>query len=107
MAEDGSLEYGSVHPGMKEGLAKLNEWMNKGYIPKEAALWDENKTAEPAVAGTAGIIPGPYWMSGWPLIDTVKNAPEAVWKPVQIPAGPDGTAMQRWNAVYKWRYPDP
>lgn len=94
VAEDGSLEYGSVHPGMKEGLAKLNEWMNKGYIPKEAALWDENKTAEPAVAGTAGIIPGPYWMSGWPLIDTVKNAPEAVWKPVQIPAGPDGTAMR-------------
>ncbi|RAR44111.1 extracellular solute-binding protein [Paenibacillus sp. MDMC362] len=94
VAEDGSLEYGSVHSGMKQGLAKLNEWMNKGYIPKEAALWDENKTAEPAVAGTAGIIPGPYWMSGWPLIDTVKNAPEAVWKPVQIPAGPDGTAMR-------------
>lgn len=94
VAEDGSLEYGSVHAGMKQGLAKLNEWMNKGYIPKEAALWDENKTAEPAVAGTAGIIPGPYWMSGWPLIDTVKNAPEAVWKPVQIPAGPDGTAMR-------------
>lgn len=94
VAEDGSLEYGSVHPGMKQGLAKLNEWMNKGYIPKEAALWDENKTAEPAVAGTAGIIPGPYWMSGWPLIDTVKNAPEAVWKPVQIPAGPEGIAMR-------------
>lgn len=94
VAEDGSLEYGSVHEGMKQGLVKLNEWMNKGYIPKEAALWDENKTAEPAVAGTAGIIPGPYWMSGWPLIDTVKNAPEAVWKPVQIPAGPDGIAMR-------------
>ncbi|MEC0254736.1 type 2 periplasmic-binding domain-containing protein [Paenibacillus lautus] len=94
VAEDGSLEYGSVHAGMKQGLVKLNEWMNKGYIPKEAALWDENKTAEPAVAGTAGIIPGPYWMSGWPLIDTVKNAPEAVWKPVQIPAGPDGVAMR-------------
>lgn len=33
-------------------------------------------------------------MSGWPLLDTVKNAPEAVWKPVQIPAGPDGIAMR-------------
>ncbi|MFE9275296.1 sugar ABC transporter [Paenibacillus glucanolyticus] len=94
VAEDGSLEYGSVNASMKQGLSKLNEWMNKGYIPKEAALWDENKTAEPAVAGTAGIIPGPYWMSGWPLLDTVKNAPEAVWKPVQIPTGPGGTAMR-------------
>lgn len=94
IGEDGKLEYGSVHPGMKQGLQKLSEWFDKGYIPQEVALWDENKTAEPAVAGTAGIIPGPYWMSGWPLVDTVKNDPEAVWKPYPIPAGEDGTAMR-------------
>ncbi|OWA34763.1 sugar ABC transporter [Saccharibacillus sp. O16] len=91
---DGKLEYGSVNPAMKQGLAKLNEWHTKGYIPAEAALWDENKTSEPAVAGTAGIIPGPYWMSGWPLQDTVKNVPSAVWKPIAIPTGPDGKAMR-------------
>lgn len=91
---DGKLEYGSVNPAMKQGLTKLNEWHTKGYIPAEAALWDENKTSEPAVAGTAGIIPGPYWMSGWPLQDTVKNVPTAVWKPIMIPTGPDGTAMR-------------
>ncbi|MBB6019244.1 putative aldouronate transport system substrate-binding protein [Paenibacillus sp. JGP012] len=91
---DGKLEYGSVNPGMKQGLTKLNEWLTKGYIPQEAALWDENKTSEPAVAGTAGIIPGPYWMSGWPLKDTVKNVPSAVWKPISIPTGPDGKAMR-------------
>ena len=91
---DGKLEYGSANPAMKQGLTKLNEWLGKGYIPQEAALWDENKTAEPAVAGTAGIIPGPYWMSGWPLQDTAKNVPDAVWKPIAIPTGPDGTAMR-------------
>ncbi|MEJ8306964.1 sugar ABC transporter [Saccharibacillus sacchari] len=91
---DGKLEYGSINPAMKQGLTKLNEWLGKGYIPQEAALWDENKTAEPAVAGTAGIIPGPYWMSGWPLQDTAKNVPDAVWKPITIPTGPDGTAMR-------------
>ncbi len=91
---DGKLAYGSVQPGMKQGLVKLNEWLQKGYIPQEAALWDENKTSEPAVAGTAGIIPGPYWMSGWPLKDTVKNAPGAVWKPIEIPTGADGKAMR-------------
>lgn len=89
---DGKLEYGSIHPGMKQGLQKLNEWYDKGYIPKEAALWDENKTSEPAVAGKAGIIPGPYWMSGWPLLDTAKNVEGAVWKPYPIPSGPDGKA---------------
>ncbi len=91
---DGKLEYGSINPAMKQGLTKLNEWLGKGYIPQEAALWDENKTAEPAVAGTAGIIPGPYWMSGWPLQDTAKNVPDAVWKPITIPTGPEGIAMR-------------
>ncbi|GAB6988574.1 type 2 periplasmic-binding domain-containing protein [Paenibacillus pini] len=89
---DGKLEYGSINPAMKQGLQKLTEWFNKGYIPKEAALWDENKTSEPAVAGKAGILPGPYWMSGWPLVDTVKNVKTAVWKPIALPTGPDGKA---------------
>ncbi|RUS46578.1 extracellular solute-binding protein [Cohnella sp. AR92] len=89
---DGNLEWGSINSGSKQALEKLKEWRDKGYIPSEAALWDENKTAEPAVAGTAGIIPGPYWMSGWPLLDTAKNVPTAVWKPYAIPTGPDGKA---------------
>lgn len=89
---DGSLEWGSTNAAVKQGLDTLKQWRDKGYIPAEAALWDENKTAEPAVAGTAGIIPGPYWMSGWPLLDTAKNVPTAVWKPYAIPTGPDGKA---------------
>ncbi|AOZ92373.1 extracellular solute-binding protein [Paenibacillus crassostreae] len=89
---DGKLEYGSINSGSKQALQKINEWFTKGYIPKEAALWDENKASEPAVAGKAGIIPGPYWMSGWPLSDTVKNVEGAVWKPIAIPTGPDGKA---------------
>ncbi|URN92664.1 MAG: extracellular solute-binding protein [Candidatus Pristimantibacillus lignocellulolyticus] len=93
-AEDGTLAYGSIQPGMKEGLALLRDWHSKGYIPKEIALWDENQTSVPAVAGTAGIIAGPYWMSGWPLSDTAANAPNAVWKPLGIPTGEDGTAMR-------------
>lgn len=92
VAADGSLEWGSINPASKQALQKLKEWRDKGYIPTEAALWDENKTSEPAIAGTAGIIPGPYWMSGWPLQDTAKNVPGAVWKPYAIPTGPDGKA---------------
>lgn len=94
LGANGKLEYGSVNDGSKQGLAKLKEWLAKGYIPQEAALWDENKTAEPAVAGTAGMIPGPYWMSGWPLRDTLIHAPDAVWAPIKLPAGPGGTVMR-------------
>ncbi|WP_425590377.1 sugar ABC transporter [Fictibacillus enclensis] len=96
----GKLEYGSVQPGMKEGLLKIKEWREKGLIPNEGALWDEIKTADPAIRGTAGIIPGPYWMSGWPLKETKKNQPEAVWKPYPIPAGPNGKAGRHGTQVY-------
>lgn len=92
VGKDGSLEWGSINPAAKQGLDTLKQWREKGYIHAEAALWDENKTYEPAVAGTAGIIPGPYWMSGWPLLDTGKSAATAIWKPYGIPTGPTGEA---------------
>lgn len=100
LSPSGELEYGSINEGMKPGLEKLKEWREKGYIPLETALWDENKTSEPAVAGTAGIIPGPNWMSGWPLIDTEKNTPGAVWKPYALPTGPDGKAGRHGTKIY-------
>ena len=94
VADDGSLEYGSINVGMKQGLQTLSEWHAKGYISKEMALRDESEISLPAVAGTAGIIPGPYWMGGWPLSDTKKNVPDAIWKPYSIPTGADGMAMR-------------
>jgi putative aldouronate transport system substrate-binding protein len=95
----GELAYGSVQPGMKQGLMILKHWMDKGYISREAALWDENKTAEPAIYGQAGIIAGPYWMSGWPLEDTKKNVTGAVWKPYPLPTGPNGHAGRHGTKI--------
>lgn len=94
IASDGSLEYGSINTAMKQGLQTLSEWHAKGYISKEMALRDESEISLPAVAGTAGIIPGPYWMGGWPLADTKKNVPDAIWKAYPIPTGADGMAMR-------------
>src|SRR4030095_7952447 len=50
---NGNLEYGSINPGAKNALAKLQEWMNKGYIHPDAALWDEGKSAEIWTKGNA------------------------------------------------------
>ncbi|MCW3790240.1 extracellular solute-binding protein [Paenibacillus sp. LS1] len=89
-APDGSLVYGSVQPEMKPALAKMNEWMTKGYIDKEAGLYDETKATEAFTAGKSGIIVGPYWMTGWPIPDLEKNVPTAEYKAYPLPAGPDG-----------------
>lgn len=91
LKDDGTLEYGSITEGTKQGLARLRDWMDKGYISKEAGLYDEVKASEEFSAGKAGIIVGPHWMPAWPLEDVKKNNPEAQYKAYPIPAGPDGT----------------
>lgn len=99
LAVDGkSVVYGSVQPEVKPALAKLNEWMKKGYIHPEASLQEGDlgqATAQLVSAGKAGIVFGPYWL-GWNLVlDLQKNVPKADLIPFQIPAGPDGTRARK------------
>ncbi|MFC4100342.1 extracellular solute-binding protein [Paenibacillus xanthanilyticus] len=92
LGADGKLEYGSVTPGAKQALAKLQDWMGKGYLPTEAGLYDETKAAEDFTAGKAGIVVGPHWMPAWPLEDVKKNNKDAQYKAYPIPSGPNGQA---------------
>ncbi len=96
---NGELVYGSIQPEMKPALAKLQDWMKKGYISQEAGLYDEVKASEAFTAGKAGIIVGPYWMTGWPLQDLKANVPGAEYKPYPLPAGPDGKIGRRGTSV--------
>lgn len=83
-AADGSLAYGSIQPEMKPALTKMKEWMEKGYIDKEAGLYDEPKATEAFTAGKSGIIVGPYWMTGWPLPDLQKTCLMPSIKPIHF-----------------------
>ncbi|SFK95638.1 putative aldouronate transport system substrate-binding protein [Paenibacillus sp. 1_12] len=87
---DGTLAYGSVQPGVKPALGKMKEWMAKGYIHKEAALQDETKASALFTSGRAGIIPGPHWMTLFPLADLAKNVPGSKFKAYAIPKNADG-----------------
>lgn len=97
---DGTLGYGTVQPEMKAGLARMSDWMKKGYISQEAALSDEVKATESFTAGKAGIIVGPYWMHWWPLVDVKKNVPTAEYKAYKLPVGPDGTAGRHGSQIH-------
>ncbi|MDF2815650.1 MAG: sugar transporter [Paenibacillus sp.] len=90
---DGSLVYGSVQPGVKEGLAKLKSWVAKGYIPMEAPVWDEAKAGSYVSAGRAGSFTGPYWSEAWPMGDLTKNNPNAELATYQLPVGANGKSM--------------
>lgn len=96
---EGNLEFGSVQPGVKEGLIKLKEWKEKGYIPTEFSLWDESKATEAFVSGKAGMIAGPHWMVAWPLGDLSKNVKGAEFKAYPLPTGPDGKGGRHATSV--------
>ncbi|TDF98076.1 extracellular solute-binding protein [Paenibacillus piri] len=91
-AADGTLSYGSINPGSKQALQRLSDWVKKGFVPKEAGLFDESKAAELFTSGRAGMIAGPYWMDRTPLINVKKNVPTANFKAYPVPKGPDGKA---------------
>lgn len=87
---DGSLAYGSVQPGAKQALAKLKDWMDKGYMHKDSALKDDVTGSEYFTKGQAGAMVGRNWLPDWPFPDLTKNIPTAKTKAYPIPAGPDG-----------------
>lgn len=93
----GNLEYGSTNPGAKQALAKLQEWMDKGYIHPDSALWDENKAAEIWTKGNAGVLPGANWVPDWPAPDLQKNVKGSKYKAYPVPAGPDGLIGTKWQ----------
>jgi len=90
VADDGSLRYGSIEPTVKQGLIKLNEWMSKGYLNKEAGLLDQDAAAADFTSGKAGILFGAHWMPGWPMPDLKKNVPDSDYTVYPLPAGPGG-----------------
>ncbi|MFC4776640.1 extracellular solute-binding protein [Paenibacillus sp. GCM10023252] len=93
-AEDGSLKYGSVQPGAKKGLGKLQEWYKKGYLDAEFAALDETKATESFIQSKSGMIAAPAWAFGWPLGDTKKTDPNAKLRAYALPTGPDGKSAR-------------
>lgn len=89
--EDGRLIYGSIHPGAKEALAVLREWLRQGLIPGEAELMDGTAAQEAFIQGKVGMIAGPHWMVYWPFGDMTG----AEFRAIPLPAGPGGHVARR------------
>ncbi|WP_077624668.1 extracellular solute-binding protein [Sediminibacillus massiliensis] len=128
--ENGELVYGSIQPSIKEGLAKLNEWYEKGYLDKEVGILDEQDAIESFVAGKSGMISAPPWAEGWPVGDAIKNNEGAEAGAYPLPTSEDGKAGRRgeqyitgqflfskdfehmdkffeyWNAIYSYTFGD-
>ena len=81
---DGQIVYGSTQPETKEALALLARWYQEGIIDPDFATKNTDASNEIVVSGRSGIMIGPWWISWWPLNDSVKNDPNANWQPFMI-----------------------
>ncbi|SDW77174.1 extracellular solute-binding protein [Paenibacillus sp. CF384] len=88
--DDGTIYQPLLTAAAKPGLGKLQEWMKKGYFPKDSGIYDNMKAAELFTSGKAGITFGQYWLSIWPFPDLKKNVPGAEFKAYPYLAGADG-----------------
>ncbi|MGQ4668962.1 extracellular solute-binding protein [Metabacillus halosaccharovorans] len=85
--KDGKAVYGSTTPETKKTLEMMRDWYAKGILDKEMAL--RKSAQEVLVSGQAGIFFGPWW-SPYNLEDSIKNDPNANWRPYAGPADSSG-----------------
>lgn len=80
----GELVYGSNTPEMKEALTQINEWFNSGILDPQFGTRTYDDINAMMVNGELGIIPGPWHMSDWGLVQARTANPEAEFIPYAI-----------------------
>lgn len=94
--EDGKLQYGSIQPGIKQGLTKLKEWKDKGYIASDIALHDQNTIVTAVASNKVGIIAAPNFFIQYPGTMLLATNPTAMYKPYPLPKGINGPALHTY-----------
>lgn len=82
--EDGKLVYGSNTPEMKEAVAQINQWFKDGLLDPQFGTRTYDDINAMMVNGELGIVPGPWHMSDWGLVQAVGSNPEAKFTPFAI-----------------------
>lgn len=98
---DGKLAYGSVQPAMREALATLARWYEKGLLRPDFYTVGPGDAVAEVSGNQSGMFFAPSWIAGWGVADSIKNDPNARWTFVEVPAGPDGTVGKRWSNPYR------
>ena len=80
----GEIVYGSVQPETRAALERLAGMYEAGLIDPDFATKNSDKANEIVVSGQGGIMIGPWWISWFPLGDSVNNDPNANWQPFLI-----------------------
>ncbi len=94
--ESGEIIWGSTAPEMKEGLAVLADWYEKGLIDQEFATRTANGATDAVVVGSqSGAAFAPWWF-GYTIADMGFSTPEAEFAIVNAPLDDEGNYNVVW-----------
>lgn len=84
---DGSIEYGSVQPEIKDALAEYSKWYAEGIINPNFTSMDLTQMSQDVISGVAGLSPFYQWWGYDPGPSVIGNlGPEAVFDAYPIPS---------------------
>lgn len=82
--ENGQLVYGSNTPEMKEALTQVNQWFKDGLLDPQFGTRTYDDINAMMVNGELGIVPGPWHISDWGLVQARASNPDAQFTPFAI-----------------------
>lgn len=85
----GEVGYGSIQPEMKEGLAVMADWYQKGLIDKEFSTRKYAEVTSLITDGKCGSVFAGWWLP-YDLGGCYELNPEAEWVSYLVPASENG-----------------
>lgn len=98
--DDDTVGYGSVQPEVKEALAVMADWYQKGYIDPEFVVKDGAKMNESVVAGNFLVYFGSWASIATPFTPMWANVPEADPQILPFLLGEDGETRVYVNSWF-------
>lgn len=101
--KEGNVVYGSVQPQAKKALRRVRKMYKDGVLDQKFLLRGTNNIVDAVVSGKCGSFFGPWWAPNNPLMEAMKNNPDADWKPYLIQTDADGsTSFATQKPSKKW-----
>ncbi|GAB6928280.1 extracellular solute-binding protein [Paenibacillus sp. JCM 10914] len=91
--DSGKLVYGSIQPGVKEGLQWLQDMYKEGLLDMEFGVKDRAKVTESVASGKLGMFYGGMSSPGAVIQDNATNDPNAEWKAFALVSADEVKAM--------------
>ena len=96
--DDGKLVYGSNTEQAKEGLTYVKHLFDEGLLDSQFGTRTYDDINAMMINGELGIIPGPWHISDWALVQAKTANPKATFTPYAIESK-DGKVMVYRNQV--------